>query len=408
MAELIHAKNLSWRHLHLLEDPFFARADVESAVRMHKTPGMAPNRGITNFQNWIGWTRLPLNDLNHAVLNSLNNGASYYVHHNADKPTRPLVFWKPAKSSKHSYLGENGDWEIHKYVPAPLSNKLRILLKEIEPSKPMTVYSIPEEVIAHSVPVSYISLNERHMFELEVEGENDTPIPENKKITLVGFNKKQNTVPVEEDKKLEQEVYSQIFRAKQGDHFEVFVIPERMKVVKQDLKDNRNLQKSVLEKSISPLKIVDTYTRADNVMVHVAKYVVPENHVLVINYEYGKHNSKPKDDVLVLVHEDSDWKQVLHIGDNNDLGEVDYDEDGWVKLAFHDIPKTGKFSLYNECKTSSASPVTMFSELSKSDLLEKPTYTPETSAPVDEKPEDLAALGETLEWEEWLESMAAS
>jgi hypothetical protein len=50
----------------------------------------------------------------------------------------------------------------------------------------------------------------------------------------------------------------------------------------------------------------------------------------------------------------------------------------------------------------------MFSELSKSDLLEKPTYTPETSAPVDEKPEDLTALGDTLEWEEWLESMAAS
>lgn len=50
----------------------------------------------------------------------------------------------------------------------------------------------------------------------------------------------------------------------------------------------------------------------------------------------------------------------------------------------------------------------MFSELSKSDLLEKPTYIPETSAPIGEKPEDLTALGETLEWEEWLESMAAS
>lgn len=407
MAELIHAKNLTWRHLHRLEDPFFARSDVESAVKTYTSPGMAPNRRIANFQRWLEGTRLPVNDLNRAVLNSLDNGASYYVHHDMDKPTRPLVYWNPSEASSNSYQGVNGSWEVHAYVPAPLCNKLRILLKDIEPIKPMSVYKIPEEIIQDSVPVSYISLNERHMFALEVEGENDTPIPENKKITLVGFNKKQNTVPVEEDKKLEQEVYSQIFRAKQGDNFEVFVIPERMKAVKQDLKDNRNLQKSVREKSISPLKIVDNYTRADNVMVHVAKYVVPENHVLVINYEYGKHNSKPKDDVLVLVHEDSDWKQVLHVGGDNDLGEVDYDDDGWVKIAFHDIPKSGKFSLYNECKTSSASPVTMFSELSKSDLLEKPTYTPETSAPVDEKPEDLTALGETLEWEEWLESMAA-
>jgi hypothetical protein len=272
----------------------------------------------------------------------------------------------------------------------------------------MQVYSAPEEIITEAVPVSYISQNERHMFELDVESENDAPTPDEVYVTLVGFNKTQNTLPIEEKKNVVEEFDSQIFRAKKGDGFEVFAIPDRMDEVKQDLKDNKNLQQSVLKKSISPLRIVDNYTRADDVIVHVAKYIIPENHRLVINYEYGKHGSKPKDDVLVLVHEDSDWKQVLHVSGDNDLGEVDYKDDGWVTLAFHDIPKTGKFSLYNECKSSSASAVTMFSDLRKSDLLNKPTYTPETSAPVDEKPEDLTALGETLEWEEWLESMAAS
>jgi hypothetical protein len=408
MAELIHAKNLSWRHLHLLEDPFFARADVESAVKAHNSPGMAPSRGITNFKSWLDRANIPLNDLSNAVLKSLKNGASYYVHHDANKPARPLVFWKPAEASENSYLGENGDWEIHDYVPEPLNNKLRILLKDIKTPKPMQVYSAPEEIITEAVPVSYISQNERHMFELEVESENDAPTPDEVYVTLVGFNKTQNTLPIEEKKNVVEEFDSQIFRAKKGDGFEVFAIPDRMDEVKQDLKDNKNLQQSVLKKSISPLRIVDNYTRADDVIVHVAKYIIPENHMLVINYEYGKHDSKPKDDVLVLVHEDSNWKQVLHVGGDNDLGEVDYDDDGWVKIAFHDIPKSGKFSLYNECKISSASPVTMFSDLSKSDLLEKPIFTPEVSSPVDEKPEDLSALGETLEWEEWLESMAAS
>ena len=211
MAELIHAKNLSWRHLHLLEDPFFARADVDSAVKMHKSSGMRRSLGITNFPSWLDRARMPLSDLNNAVLNSLKNGESYYVHHNADKPMRPLVFWKPAESSKNSYLGEKGDWAIHDYVPAPLNNKLSILLKEIEPPKPMQVYRVPEEVITEAVPVGYISQNERHMFELEVESENDAPTPDEVYVTLVGFNKTQNTLLVEEKKNVVEDFIVKYF-----------------------------------------------------------------------------------------------------------------------------------------------------------------------------------------------------
>jgi hypothetical protein len=228
MAELIHAKNLSWRHLHLLEDPFFARADIESAVKTHKSPGMAPNRGITNFKSWLDRARIPLSDLNNAVLNSLKNGASYYVHHDTDKPTRPLVYWKPAEASENSYLGENGNWGIYDYVPEPLNNKLRILLKDIKTPKPMQVYSAPEEIITEAVSVAYISQNERHMFELDVESENDAPTPDEVYVTLVGFNKTQNTLPVEQKKNVVEEFDSLIFRAKRGDKFEVFAIPERM------------------------------------------------------------------------------------------------------------------------------------------------------------------------------------
>ena len=368
MAELIHAKNLTWRHLHRLEDPFFARSDVESAVKTYTSPGMAPNRRIANFQRWLEGTRLPVNDLNRAVLNSLDNGASYYVHHDMDKPTRPLVYWNPSEASSNSYQGVNGSWEVHAYVPAPLCNKLRIILKDIEPIKPMSVYKIPEEIIQDAVPVSYISLNERHMFALEVEGENDTPIPENKKITLVGFNKKQNTVPVEEDKKLEQEVYSQIFRAKQGDHFEVFVIPERMTAVKQDLKDNRNLQKSVREKSISPLKIVDNYTRADDVIVHVAKYVIPENRMLIIHREFGAHNSNMPLDEYVLQHEDSDWIQTIEVNSSLKGDQLSRVKDGWYELTFENLPRSGKFSLYSTPVDRYASSIVLFQNIDYAEL----------------------------------------
>lgn len=409
MAELIHAKNLTWRHLHRLEDPFFARSDVESAVKTYTSPGMAPHRRIANFPRWLEGARLPVNDLNRAVLNSLDNGASYYVHHDMDKPTRPLVYWNPSEASSNSYQGVNGSWEVHAYVPAPLCNKLRILLKDIEPIKPMSVYKIPEEIIQDAVPVSYISLNERHMFALEVEGENDTPIPDNKKITLVGFNKKQNTVPVEEDKKLEQEVYSQIFRAKQGDHFEVFVIPERMTAVKQDLKDNRNLQKSVREKSISPLKIVDNYTRADNVMVHVAKYVVPENHVLVIEQEFGAHLSGPYHEMFVLQDEDSDWVQRIEVTKGLSSPQTELKADGWVRLQFEDIPKKGTFSLYSVAMDKQSSPVVHFNAQTTEDLKEEKVVDDlQTAASDAEKLEDDDNAIAMNEFDSWLDDWAAA
>jgi hypothetical protein len=406
MAELIHAKNLSWRHLHLLEDPFFARADIESAVKTHKSPGMAPNRGITNFKSWLDRARIPLSDLNNAVLNSLKNGASYYVHHDTDKPTRPLVYWKPAEASENSYLGENGNWGIYDYVPEPLNNKLRILLKDIKTPKPMQIYSAPEEIITEAVPVSYISQNERHMFELDVESENDAPTPDEVDVTLVGFNKTQNTLPIEEKKNVVEEFDSQIFRAKKGDGFEVFAIPDRMDEVKQDLKDNKNLQQSVLKKSISPLRIVDNYTRADDVIVHVAKYIIPENHRLVIRHEFGIKEAKPANDMFVLVNDENDWMQTIHASKDRYQGYSEYDEDGWIKLVFENIPKAGKFTLYNYRKDSNGSPGTLISEQTEKEIVEEKQYALVETAEVVEIEIDKTIYTEATEFDDWLEKFA--
>lgn len=170
-----------------------------------------------------------------------------------------------------------------------------------------------------------------------------------------------------------------------------------MKVVKKDLRDNNNLIRSVSDKLISALEVTDTYTRAYDVIVHTVKYVIPEVRSLIVNYEYGKHNSKPKDDVLVLVHEDSDWMQTVYVGSNNAKGDAVFVDDGWVKATFEDIPKKGKFSLYSESRNSNASPVTMFTDMTEVSLLKKITYTPETSSIMNEKEEDLLLLGETFE-----------
>jgi len=405
MAELIHAKFLSWRHLHLLEDPFFAKSDVESAVNIHKSRGMARSRGISNFQSWLDRTSMPLGELNYAVLNSLKNGTSYYVHRHTEKPRRPLVFWKSTDSKNDSFFGINGSWEVHDYVAPPLRNKLRILLKRIDPPKPVIIRKVPTTATQSVAPVNDTPRDERHMFLLEVESENDVPLPVKAYVTLVAFNKTQDSRPVQQVNDVVWDFESRIFRAKPGDSFEVFAITDQMKVVKKDLRDNNNLSRSVSDKLISALEVTDTYTRADDVIVHAVKYVIPEVRSLIVNYEYGKHNSKPKDDVLVLVHEDSDWIQTVYVGSNNAKGDAAFVDDGWVKATFEDIPKEGKFSLYSESRNSNASPVTMFTGMTEVGLLKKITYTPETSSIMNEKEEDLSLLGETFEWEEWLDKL---
>lgn len=408
MAELIHAKFLSWRHLHLLEDPFFAKADVESAVNIHKSRGMARNRGISNFQSWLDRTSMPLGDLTYEVMTSLKNGSSYYVHRHMEKPRRPLLYWKSTESHSDRFFGINGGWEVHDYVAPALRNKLRILLTRIEPPKPVVLRKAPADTPQQTAPVDDTPRDERHMFQLEVESENDVPLPEKLYITLVAFNKTQDARPVHQVNDIVWDFESRIFRAKPGDSFEVFAITDQMKAVKKDLRDNKNLTQSVNDQLIAPLEITDTFNRADDVVVHTVKYVVPEVRSLIINYEYGKHDSKPKDDILVLVHEDSDWIQTIYVGSNNVKGDVAFHDDGWVKITFEDIPKEGKFSLYSENRNSNASPATMFSDKTESELMAKPEYTTETAADIDESEEDLTMLGETFEWEEWLTAVARS
>ena len=392
-----------------MEDPFFAKADVESAVKTHKARGIVPNRGITNFQVWLDRTRLPLNDLNHAVLNSLKNGTSYYVHRDMDKPARPLVYWKPAESSNNSFLGVNGGWEVYDHVPAPLCNKLSILLKQIEPAKPMSVYNAPEVEIAQAIPVSYISQNERHMFVLEVESENDAPIPDEVYINLVGFNKTQNTLPVDQKNNVAHDFESQIFRAKHGDSFEVFAIPDRLKTVKKDFQENKNLKQSVLNKSIAALRITDTYTRADNVIVHAVEYIVPEIRMLVVEQEFGAHLSGPHHEMFVLQDEDSDWVQRIEVTKGLSSPQTELKADGWVRLQFEDIPKKGTFSLYSVAMDKQSSPVVHFNAQTTKDLKkEKVVDDLQTAASDAEELEDDDNAIAMNEFDSWLDDWAAA
>ena len=139
MAELIHAKQLAWRHLHLLEDPFFAQADVEVAVNVYEAGAMPGPRGIANFSSWYASLRMPAGNLLNYTLQSLKTGESYYVQPITRVPKRPLLYRKAGAN------GLGGSWEVHDYVSAALKNKLNFLIGQISPPKPVVVRQSPGE-----------------------------------------------------------------------------------------------------------------------------------------------------------------------------------------------------------------------------------------------------------------------
>ncbi len=406
MAELIHAKFLSWRHLHLLEDPFFTKGDVISAVNVYESRGVDRPRGISNFQTWLNRTSMPYGDLDSFILNSLRNGDSFYVHRHYDTPKRPLVYWKSTDSNSDSFFGVNGSWEVHDHVAPSLRNRLKGLLGQLEPPKPVVIRQIAKATTAPA-PADDTPRDERHMFMLEVESENDVPLPDKAYITLVAFNKTQDTRPVQQVNDIVWDFESRIFRAKPGDNFEVFAITEQMNAVKKDLRDNNNLSKSISDQLISALEITDTFTRADDVVVHTVKYVVPENRILNIDQEFGAHLSGPHHEMFVLQDEDSDWVQRIEVTKSLSSPQTELKGGGWVRLQFEDIPKKGTFSLYSVAMDRQSSPVVHFNAQTTDDLKKvKVVDDLQTAASDAEELEDDDNAIAMNEFDSWLDDWA--
>ncbi len=115
---------------------------------------------------------------------------------------------------------------------------------------------------------------ERHMIQLEVEGENGRPLPERKNVTIVVQNTSQDTVPVEQRRNVIYDPETRIFKTKPGEAFKVYAITERMVEVQKDLNDNHNLSQSEANGLIRPLEITGSDKRHDDVIIHYAKYLI--------------------------------------------------------------------------------------------------------------------------------------
>ena len=99
-------------------------------------------------------------------------------------------------------------------------------------------------------------------------------------------------------------------------------------------------------------------------------------------------------------------EEPIHASEESDQGYSEYDEEGWIKLIFENIPKSGKFTLYNYRKDSNGSPGTLISEQSEKEIAEEKQYALVETAEVIEIEVDKALYEEATEFDDWLEEFA--
>ena len=115
---------------------------------------------------------------------------------------------------------------------------------------------------------------------------------------------------------------------------------------------------------------------------------------------------KPESDMFVLVNDDNSWMQTIHASEESDQGYSEYDEEGWIKLVFENIPKSGKFTLYSYRKDSNGSPGTLISEQSEKEIVEVKQYALVETGDVAEIERNKTIYAEATEFDDWLEEFA--
>ena len=172
---------------------------------------------------------------------------------------------------------------------------------------------------------------EKHIILLNLEGQNDRPLPIKHNITLVVENTSQSHLAVRQLKEVIYDGFSRVFSSEKGDQFKVYAISDSMLDVRKDLNDNKNLSQSESSGLIAALEETGTETRSDGVILHHVTYKVPNN---FIEIELLDEDDQPEAGEAYLVL-NKDGKQLAKGNlDENGYAQVERIEVDEVRLIF--------------------------------------------------------------------------
>jgi hypothetical protein len=119
---------------------------------------------------------------------------------------------------------------------------------------------------------------EKHVILLNLEGQNDRPLPLKHNITLFVENTTQGLTAARQLREVIYNPISKVFFTEQGDQLKVYAIPDSRLDILKDLKANKNLADSESKGLISALEETGQETRDDGAILHHVKYPVPNNY----------------------------------------------------------------------------------------------------------------------------------
>jgi hypothetical protein len=266
MLTLKKGHELNWFDLKYIESPLMAKRTVQSnhgtrfggeIIHNGNEHGLPDNRSKV-FEPYG------------AINNKLDNGQVFLINNSTQMPVIAQLEITANNTAK---------WKLNHGQNLMFLNALDAALNRVQVPKPYGVLRDEPAAPAENQTSAEKTVREKHIFLLDLEGQNDRPLPPKHNITLVVENTTQSSLPVRQLKEVIYDSFSRVFTAEQGDAFKVFAISDSMLEVKKDLNENKNLSQSESAGLIAALQETGQETRADGAILHHIKYEVPTTHI---------------------------------------------------------------------------------------------------------------------------------
>ncbi len=266
MLTLKKGHELNWFDLQYIESPLMAKRTVQSNHGSNiggETIQNAAEHGLPNNRSKAFEPFGAIND-------KLESGQVFFINNSTQMPVISRLEINPDGTAK---------WELNNGPNAMFLNSLDAALHRVQVPKQYGVLRDEPAAPANNQAAAQKTVREKHIFLLDLEGQNDRPLPPKHNITLVVENTTQSSLPVRQLKEVIYDSFSRVFTAEQGDSFKAYAVSENMLDVRKDLNENKTLAASEANGLIAALTETGVETRSDGVILHHIKYPVPNNYI---------------------------------------------------------------------------------------------------------------------------------
>ncbi|MGR6874840.1 hypothetical protein ACU6U9_21715 [Pseudomonas sp. HK3] len=265
MLALKYSHQLSWGELKFIEDPMLAIRTVEMEHGKRIGGKHIQNAHLHDLPDEDDRRYDPYR----FIKTKLENGEVFLVNHST---TAPAIIQldinsdgQPEYDFRHStnpfFRSAFGAALRHIPIPKPMG----VLRDEPKPAQPQQERQKVER--------------EKHVILLNLEGQNDRPLPLKHNITLYVENTTQSTVAVRQLSEVIYNPYSRVFTTEKGDGLKVYAISDGLLEVRKDLNKNKNVTESESKDLIKPLDETGQETRADGATLHHFTYPIANNYI---------------------------------------------------------------------------------------------------------------------------------